>query len=112
MVKTGGSHTLSVDVKGQSGEIKSADQPFNVDLQPPNPILVSPPLQIVRRPPEKDPYNDKVLLPAAQKLDIIIEFPDGHKRPLVRTTLYVDGKIAAENKAAPFDSFTWDLQRL
>ncbi len=109
MVKAGGSHTVSVDVKGQSGDIKSADQPFNVDLQPPNPILVSPPLQIVRRPPEQDPYNDKVLLPAAQKVDIIVEFPDGHKRSLVRTTLYVDGQIAAENKAAPFDSFNWDL---
>jgi hypothetical protein len=109
MVKTGGPHTVSVDVKGQSGEIKSVDQPFNVDLQPPNPILVSPTLQIVRRPPEQDPYNQKVLLPAAQKLDIIVEFPDGHKRPLVRTTLYVDGKITAENKAEPFDSFMWDL---
>ena len=84
-------------------------QPFTVDLQPPNPIFVSPPLEIDRRPPEGDPYNDKVLLPAAQPLEIIVEFPDGHKRPLVRTTLYVDGKVAAENKAEPFDKFIWDL---
>ena len=109
MLKSGGPHTVSVDVKGQSGDIKSVDQPLNVDLQPPNAILVSPALQIVRQPPEKDPYNDKVLLPAAQKVNIIVEFPDGHKRPLVRTTLYVDSKIAAENKAPPFNSFKWDL---
>ena len=48
-------------------------------------------------------------MPASQKLDLIVEFPDKHKRSLVRTTLYVDGKITAENKAEPFDSFTWDL---
>jgi hypothetical protein len=109
MVKSGGPHRVSVDVRGQAGDIQSAEQPFSVDLQPPNPIFVSPSLQIVRRPPEEDPYNEKVLLPGAQKINIIVEFPDGHKRSLVRTTLYVDGQIAAENQAPPFDSFSWDL---
>lgn len=108
-IKTGGSHALSVSVRGQSGEVRSAEQAFTVNLQPPNPIFVSPPLEILRRPPEDDPYNEKVLLPDTQKIDIIIEFPDGHKRPLVRTTLYVDGNVAAEDKAEPFDTFTWDL---
>ncbi len=108
-VTKGGPHTLSVTVKSQAGDIKSAEQQFNVDLQPPNPILVSPPLQIVRQPPADDPYNQKILLPTSQEIDIIIEFPDGHKRPLTRTTLYVDGMVAAENKAPPFDRFTWDL---
>jgi hypothetical protein len=109
MATTGGSHSYVVEVKSQAGDIKSAEQPFTVDIQPPNPMFVSPPLQIVRRPPDNDPYNDKVLLPESQKLDVIIEFPDGHNRPLVRTTLYVDGQVVAENKAAPFDTFTWDL---
>jgi FHA domain-containing protein len=109
-VKTGGSHSFSVAVQGQAGAVKSADQTFSIDLQPPNPIFVSPPLQIVRSPPPDDPYNEKVLLPAEQHLDIIVEFPDGHKRALVRTTLYVDGQVAAENKAEPFDSFIWNLQ--
>ncbi len=108
-VTTGGQHAFSVTVQGQAGSIKSADEPFTVDLQPPNPILVSPPLEIVRHPPDEDPYNEKVLTPAVQPLSIIIEFPDGHKRPLVRTTLYVDGKVAAQNTAPPFDSFNWDL---
>jgi hypothetical protein len=109
LVKTGGAHTVSVDVRGQAGDIKSADQSFNVDLQPPNPIFVSPTLQIDRRPPADDPYNEKILLPTSQKISIIVEFPDGHKRSLVRTTLSVDGQVVAENKAAPFDTFTWDL---
>ncbi len=108
-VTTGGQHSFNITVQGEQGSIKSADQPFTVDLQPPNPILVSPPLEIVRHPPDEDPYNEKVLTPSTQPLSIIVEFPDGHKRALVRTTLYVDGKIAAQNTAPPFDSFNWDL---
>ncbi|MGE5074002.1 MAG: FHA domain-containing protein [Anaerolineae bacterium] len=111
MVKSGGPHTVSVDVRGQTGEVQSSEQSFNVDLQPPNPIVVSPQLQITRQPPQDDPFNGKVLLPDAQQINIIVEFPDGHTRPLVRTTLYVDGQIAAENKSAPFDSFAWDLRQ-
>jgi len=108
-VKTPGSHTLSVQVSGPNGAILSEEQPFTVDLQPPNPIFVSPQLEIVRSPPENDPYNGKVLDPTEQRVDILIEFPDGHKRPLARTTLYVDGQVAAQNTSEPFDSFTWDL---
>jgi hypothetical protein len=42
-------------------------------------------------------------------LEIIVEFPDNHPRPLARTTLYVDGMPVAQNDAEPFDQFTWDL---
>jgi hypothetical protein len=108
-VKTPGSHNVSVQVSGPNGSIVSEVQPFTVDLQPPNPIFVSPQLEIVRSPPENDPYNGKMLEPTEQRVDIIVEFPDGHKRPLARTTLYVDGEVAAENTSEPFDSFTWDL---
>jgi len=108
---TGGQHTLSIQITSAAGKIQSADQTFTTDIQPPNPIFVQPPLQIVRHPPDNDPYNDKILLPDTQKIDIIIEFPDKHQRPLVRTTFYVDGVIAAENKTAPFDTFTWDISK-
>jgi hypothetical protein len=107
--KAGGSHTISVEVTGGAGVARSAEQAFMIDLQPPNPIFVSPQLQILRSPPEDDPYNAEVLLPADQRLEIIVEFPDGHPRAVARTTLYVDGQIRAENTAEPFDSFTWDL---
>ena len=108
-VTTAGSHTFIVDVKSNAGDIKSGDQPFTANIQPPNPMFVSPPLQIDRRPPDDDPYNEKVLQPDSQKIKILVEFSDGHKRPLVRTTLYVDGQVVAENKTEPFDTFTWDL---
>ena len=106
---TSGSHTLGLYVESAQGRIPALDQSFNVDVQPPNPIFVGPPLQITRQPPAEDPYNPDILNPTQQELEIIIEFPDGHPRDLKRTTLYVDEQIVAENTAAPFDKFVWDI---
>ena len=104
-----GDHSLGIYVQTPQGQIPALDKTFNVDIQPPNPIFVSPPLQITRQPPEDDPYNPDILEPAQQQIQIIVEFPDGHKRNLTRTTLYADGAIVDENISAPFDTFTWDL---
>lgn len=82
---------------------------FDLNLQPPNAFPLASALQITRRAPEDDPFNTETLLPETQEIQIIIEFPDGYKRPLARTTLYVDGVIADENTTEPFDKFTWDL---
>ena len=107
---TSGDHTLGVDVDSSEGALHALDQTFSVDIQPPNPIFVSPPLQITRQPPAEDPYNAEILLPAQQNIEIIVEFPDGHPRDLKRTTLYVDGQVADENTSAPFETFSWDLK--
>jgi hypothetical protein len=108
-VSTGGQHMLSVQITHANAVIKSAEQTFSVDIQPPNPILVSPPLQITRQPPANDPYNTQALAPTTQEIEIIVEFPDGHSRPLASTSFYVDGQVAAKNTKAPFDKFMWDL---
>ncbi|MBK9924439.1 MAG: FHA domain-containing protein [Anaerolineales bacterium] len=109
LLTTPGDHTLGLYVKIQDVTIPALDKPFSVDVQPPNPIFIAPPLQITRQAPADDPYNDEALSPSQQIIDIIIEFPDGHKRDLKRTTLYVDGQVVAENTKAPFDKFLWDL---
>jgi hypothetical protein len=106
---TGGEHSLAVQVQTAAGAITSGSQAFNLDVQPPNPILVMPPAQIVRQAPQDDPFNTELFLPEEQDLEIIIEFPDNHPRPLARTTLYIDGQPVAQNEAEPFDSFVWDL---
>jgi hypothetical protein len=108
-LKTSGDHALSLEVKTPGGTLTASDHSFNVDVQPPNPILVSPPLQIKRAPPTEDPYNAEALTPTEQDLEIIVEFPDGHVRELKRTALYVDGQIVDENTSKPFEKFTWDL---
>ncbi|MCI0549838.1 MAG: FHA domain-containing protein, partial [Anaerolineae bacterium] len=106
---TTGDHTLGLYVEAPEGRIPALDKTFNVDIQPPNPIFVSPPLQITRQPSEEDPYNVEAMIPLQQVIEIIIEFPDGHERELKRTSLYVDGQVVMENTSAPFESFVWDL---
>ena len=108
-LSTSGEHSLGVQVESSQGTLLTLDKKFSVDVQPPNPIFISPPLQITRQPPAEDPYNAELLLPAEQVIEIIIEFPDGHPRELKQTSLYVDGQLAAENTSEPFEKFVWDL---
>ncbi|HEX2997824.1 MAG TPA: hypothetical protein VHP14_23580, partial [Anaerolineales bacterium] len=106
---TPGKHTFRIDMESSQGTISTPEQTFSVDIQPPNPMFVSPPLKITRQAPEDDPYNAENLLPARQNIEIIVEFPDGHPRGLKRTMLYVDGQVVDENTSAPFEVFAWDL---
>ena len=108
-ILTSGAHTLAVQVSLNGGTLASAELPFDLDVQPPNPILVSPPDQIVRTAPDERTTAVSSFLPTSQPISIIIEFPDGRLLPLLRTALYVDGVLADENTSAPFDQFTWDL---
>ena len=109
-ILTSGSHTLAVQVTLNGGPVSSEDIPFELDVQPPNPILVAPPQQIVRTAPDARTTAAASFIPAQQTISIIVEFPDKRTRPLVRTVLYVDGIQAGENTSAPFDQFTWDLK--
>jgi hypothetical protein len=106
---TSGSHTLTIQVGGNGGELVSTPLTYDLDVQPPNPILVLPPEQIVRQMPGEEQFDSASLVPAAQELEAIIEFPDGHPRSLQRTALYVDGQLVAENTTEPFDYFVWDI---
>ena len=108
-IQASGGHTLSAQVNLNGETVTSASLPFELDVQSPNPILVAPPEQIIRTAPDERTTETALFLPSQQLIDIIIEFPDGHTRPLVRTALYVDGIQVDENTAAPYDQFTWDL---
>jgi hypothetical protein len=108
-IRTSGGHTLAVQANLDGETISSEALPFELNIQPPNPILVSPPEQITRRAPDERTVDTTAFLPDQQDLEIIIEFPDGRTRPLASTTLLVDGQKVAENTSEPFDHFTWDL---
>ena len=108
-IQASGGHTLSAQVNLNGETVASASLPFELDVQSPNPILVAPPEQIIRTAPDERTTETALFLPSQQLIDIIIEFPDGHTRPLVRTALYVDGIQVEENTAAPYDQFSWDL---
>ncbi len=80
-----------------------------MEIAPPNPVFISPPSQIIRTVLEDERAVEANLLPDRQTLEVLIEFPDGHERPLARTVLYVNGVPAVENTEPPFDRFIWDL---
>lgn len=104
-----GEHTLLAQASLEGETISSQALTFALDIQPPNAILVAPPEQIVRQAPDARTTVATAFVPDQQPIDIIVEFPDGRTRPLVRTTLFVDGQKVAENTAEPFDTFIWDL---
>jgi hypothetical protein len=108
-VQTSGAHTLAMQVDVQGQQALSSALNFDANVEPPSAVLLSPPLQIVRETSPDDKYNLDTLSPVEQKLDVLIEFPDGHVRDLVRTTLKVNDTVVDENTSAPFDKFTWDL---
>ena len=108
-IRISGNHIMAAQVALGEAPILSQNEAFELTVEPPNPILLSPPPQILRQPPADNPYNTEILLPDSLLFEMIVEFPDGHERPLTRTALLVDGKIVAENVSAPFEGFTWDL---
>ena len=111
-ITTSGTHTLEAIITTNTGEIM-AFREFQFDVRPPNPIFVSPPLEIIRENPnpEEERYPIEKYTPTFLTLNIIIEFPDKHPRPLEETILYVDGSEEVRNTHPPFDQFTWDLSK-
>jgi hypothetical protein len=110
-VTTPGNHLINVSATTPAGPITSERQ-FYLDVQPPNPIFVSPPLEITRKNPASEAENGELAayLPQSTNIEIIIEFPDGYPRALKETTLYVDGTAVDTNTQPPFDQFTWNLK--
>ena len=106
---SGGNHRLATQVQFGELNLLSPDQSFALDIQPPNPMLLSPPAQIVRQAPEDDPYNTENLLPTEQIIEFLVEFPDGHPRPITRAALFVDEEMVAEITSPPFEEFQWDI---
>jgi hypothetical protein len=107
-IRTAGQQSLAVQVSAQGLALTTRLINFELDIQPPNPVLLSPPLEIVRQNPEK-PFDIETFLPRQQDISALIEFTDKYPRQLARTALYVDGKKVDENTTEPFNQFTWDL---
>jgi len=105
-LRTAGEHSVTLQLQVEQTPIASQSLTFALDIQAPRPILVSPPAQIERTPSDEDPQQ---LAPFSQPIGIVVEFPDGFERNLVRSTLYVNDEVVAENSTAPFTHFAWDL---
>ena len=111
-ITTSGNHVVSLKINSGDALYESNSVSFKILILPPNPMFVSPPLEIIRTMDENQTSEENPLtsyLPKDYTLRILVEFPDSHPRPLSLTALYIDGKPVAENKKEPFDTFNWDL---
>jgi hypothetical protein len=128
-IKSGGVHQFSVQVQIENEQIETETQSFKINLQPPIPAFVSPPISIVRKPEPKggvmelnhaqvaeagnlNAYSDNSstrYAPGEQNLQVVFDFPDGRKRLLAQSSLSVDGIVVSQNSQPPFDRFTWSL---
>lgn len=108
-ISTSGSHELQVEVEADNALIATASQTFDLEVHPPNPMFVGPPLNIVRSLPADSNSDQPELAPKEQTLEVLVEFPDGFSRHLQSSVLYIDGTAYAINDSPPFDQFTWDL---
>lgn len=115
-IRQGGDHELIAEVATSLGSLRTQAYSLNLDLQPPTPIFLTPPAQIIRMAPfetrtafEEQPDHGN-LVPQEQDFQILVLFPDERTRPLVKTALFVDNELVDENTEPPFDRFTWDLR--
>jgi hypothetical protein len=128
-IKSSGVHQLTVQVQIGSEQIETETQSFEIDLQPPVPAFVSPPISLFRKPAVDENTIEinqaqaaeagnlkaitdnslPIIVPQEQTIRVVFDFPDGRKRPLVQTSLSVDGVVVSQNLQPPFDQFTWPL---
>ena len=111
-IQKGGQHTLSARLAQAGQSIDSNQTSFNLDVQPPNPMFLSPPTTLERSWTSAAKNEVSALSPDKVPLQILVDFPDHHQRDIKATRLYVNDRLAQENTAAPFNQFTWSVSNL
>lgn len=105
---TAGTHTIRLEVSLDGQEIANLERNYNLDLQPPDVLVLEPPEQIERA--SDDPAIPLASLPPTEaQISFITSFPDDYERPLAASQLLVDGQVADQRTEAPFSPLTWDV---
>lgn len=111
LAQESGTYSLEVQVDQSDFQERSSKARFSLTVAAPNPIILSPPSNIIRTWTQDEKTGKWSLGPSVQTIDFMLEFPDGHIRSLKSAQLYVDGELVAENTAEPFNEFKWDLSK-
>ncbi len=111
-IVSSGIHTLEVSISATPGNIEGQRE-FTLDIQPPNPIFITPPQTITRTSLEEtvDETDETRFEPTSIILPVLVEFPDLHPRPLEELIFRVDGEIVETKTTPPYDQFIWDLDQ-
>jgi hypothetical protein len=121
-IRNSGDHKLMVQVNANGQVFNSETRSFYLTIAPPQPMFVSPPREIIRtielnapgqdgKGPKNNGGHENEILPEQYPLQILVDYPDGFRRDIKQSTLYIDGQLAVENKVPPFDRFSWDLTK-
>jgi hypothetical protein len=111
-INTSGKFSVAVRVTQGQTVIESEPTGFSLDVTAPNVIFVSPPFELLRTWTETDKPKDSVLTPDVVPLEIMLEFPDGLKRDLVYSRLFVNNMLVDENTSAPYETFDWNISKI
>jgi len=128
-IRSSGTHEIIAEIQIETDQILTNPLGFETNLIPPQPAFISPPIEIVinplignegeitRKTQSVDASEFRALssekinaFSRKQELQVVYDFPDGRKRPLVETSLLVDGEVVEQNLQPPFDQFTWSLE--
>jgi hypothetical protein len=107
-VNSSGEHRLVTSVTRPDLQITGDEVVFSINVTPPNPIFMDPPVQIQRSFTEVEGEENR-LEPDTYPLQILVEFPDGYQRGIRYTRLYINDEVALENTSPPFDRFDLPL---
>ena len=107
-----GDHEVRVRAVEEDRVLLSNFQTFSVDLAPPNPIFLSPPVVVERSWKISAGGQPLALVPDEVNLKIVVDFPNSQVRALTSSHLYVDGVLVDENTSPPYDEFSWSLSGL
>ncbi|MFU8826816.1 MAG: FHA domain-containing protein [Brevefilum sp.] len=104
--------TYRITIQTTDGQLRGESGDFYLDVQPPKPILLSPPSAITRTAPQGWDGSPQGLTPPSIPIEFMLEFPDHYVRDLAVSRLLVDGRVVDERTEAPFDPLTWDITAL
>lgn len=105
---TAGTHTIRLEVSLDGQEIANQERSYNLDLQPPEVVVLEPPESIQRA--SEDPAVPLASLPPTEiQIDFLATFPDQYERPLAASQLLVDGQVVDQRTEPPYAPLTWDL---
>lgn len=105
-----GSHSLQIAAEVDGIEQLSPPISYDIEVQLPQVAFIQPPTLLTRA--TDDPEVEvQDIPPSSYELELLVNFPDGHPRRIVRSQLIIDDELLVERNAAPFDQFIWDLSR-
>lgn len=111
-INASGTHiaTIALDLNGEL--ITTEELSFYVDVEPPVPIFIEPPMAIEHKVLVEKGIKTALESPSIKEIEVALEFPDEHPRALNYMQLYVNDQLIQENREPPYGIFSWDYSNI